>query len=170
MEHMMHYIESNRAEPYTIGCHAASRPDERNSSRFSLPLLVPMGEVGEDDGVGLYGNTGLVPPSSPNRGSRQSNEWKHLGARPGDRPSMPRAPVEPSRPEVAGIDNAFLARHSQDRDSLNCSSSLPGASYVAKARAQIEDRVWQAARASTGASDEHWCTCGGEVGYWSGIS
>lgn len=73
----------------------------------------------------------------------QSNEWECLGARPQDRSPMQWIPEQPSGPSVAGINNQFLARHSQDRGllgilhqgieenvSYSYSGILPGALYM----------------------------------------
>ena len=73
MERMLNHIESNRTEPYPIGCQVASSPDERRSLRFSLSPPVSMGanEKGEVMGGSAFneplnGNTEVVPASTPN--------------------------------------------------------------------------------------------------------
>lgn len=65
VEDMMNCIESNRAEPCTISCQAAARPDdERNYLRFMLQSPASMGEnaVGAVGGPNEPLNTGFVQP------------------------------------------------------------------------------------------------------------
>ncbi|XP_022788969.1 uncharacterized protein LOC111328745 [Stylophora pistillata] len=58
--------------------------------------------------------------------SNQSNKWEHSGARPRDRPPKGNRSLEPTSlysslvdlvpRQVSGVANAFLARHSEDKD------------------------------------------------------
>ena len=79
-----------------------------------------------------------------------SNEWGRLGARPNDRQPMQALSVEPSEPNVTGISNAFLLRHSHDwglldsiqqeseQNVLSYDGSFPGALYMEQVTNYIE--------------------------------
>ena len=144
MERMLNHIESNRAEPYPIGCQVASSPDERRSLRFSLSPPVSMGANEEGEAVGgsafnvlANGNTGLVP--SITAGSNGADSQLLLEATASGETQCAPGNASSSQSSITGDQVA-----SREIDEPCCTesetrrSSLPGASYMERMLNHIE--------------------------------
>ena len=124
------------------------------SSENSLVIRQPFSDLSGVEGTLVVCSGAVsVPPfrlPSLSNVSMHSNEWECLGARPKDRQPKQTLSVEPSEPNVTGISNACLLRHSEDwglldsiqqeseQNVLSYDGSFPGALYMEQVTNYIE--------------------------------